>query len=129
MSAPGIKRMNSFEWRKELSVNAPIEFTLMLPNGKTVQESISKFDMIIPTICNKQGLNPADYRLKDVNNHNVKFTKVTTLADLEGAPYSANAFHNLTLKLKYRTLLNRMVGKGRTRRALKNKRRTLKAHI
>lgn len=121
--------MNSFNWQKELSVNAPVVFTLILPDGKTVRESISKFDMIIPTICTKYGFNPADYRLKDVNNHAVKFNKITTLADLEGAPYSANAFNNLTLKLKYRTLLNRMVGKGKTRRALKNKRQTLKARI
>jgi hypothetical protein len=131
MSSTGIKRMNSFEWRKELSANMPINFTLILPNGKTVQESISKFDMLISTLCAKYGLDPKEHRLKDVNNHEVKFTQATTLADLEGAPYSANAFHNLTLKLKQRTLFNKMIGKGKTvtRRRLKNKRRTLKSAV
>lgn len=125
-----IKRMNSFEWRKELNKDIPIELSVILPNGSTVSEKLSKFDMIIPTLCAKYGLESKDYRIKDVNNPTVKFSNASTLADFEDNPYTMEELYDLTLKLKKRTIMNRLIGKGLTkkRKVYRRKTRNRKTH-
>lgn len=108
--------MNSLNWRKELTADKSINITVTLPDGRVVVESVSKFDPIIDLICNKYGLDPKNYRMKDKTHPQVKFTHVSNLADFEGNPYTPEEFENLVLKLKRRTLWNRLVGKGRVTR-------------
>ena len=114
-----LKRQNSENWRQEINKNAPLSITLILPDGTAIPESISKFDMLIPTLCEKNRLMPANYKLVDVQRPEIKFTKASTLADFEGNPYTAEEMQSLTLKLAKRTMMNKMLGKGRSRRVKK----------
>jgi len=114
-----LKRQNSGNWRQEINKNVPLSITLILPDGTVVPESISKFDMLIPTLCEKHRLFPENYKLVDVQKPEIKFTKASSLADFEGNPYTAEDFEDLTLKLSKRTMMNKMLGKGRSRRVKK----------
>ena len=109
-------RVNSGNWRKELTTNAPLQITLILPNNTTVSETISKFDLLIETLCAKHGLNPNNHVLKDVNNPTVKFTKASSLADFEENPYSAEDMNSLTLQLTAKGFFNRMFKGGKSRK-------------
>ena len=120
-----IRRMNSGNWQKELDVDKPISVTVLFPDGKTIVESISKFDMIIKTLCERHGLNPVNYRIKDIKKPDLKFSQASTLADFEDS-YSPEEFNNLTLKLKYKTVLNRFLKKGGTKKRKQNKNKTRK---
>ena len=111
-----LKRQNSTNWRQELNKNTPLSITLILPNGSAVPESISKFDMLIPTLCEKHRLIKGDYKIIDVRRPEIKFTKVSSLADFEGNPYTNQDLEDLTLKLSKRTMMNKMLGKGLTKR-------------